>query len=495
LLSVAEQLAAEVGDEVRERPKSNRAPVSGTFRLFDEANRISTIAVLDRLSIAHTISARGEMATCPGCGEEGALVCNDGGLKCLHARCADAGPRANPGFRTNVDLVMCAEQMDKVSAAKQLCVWFGIEVPSQAAADTETPPDEPWEPLDSDAPDAAPEPNCARKSQNPAAWPALDAAAIFARIEPVQHLLGAFDICPGAPTLFAGVGFSGKTVASQSLALSVAAGTKAWGSYPVRRGRVLHPDYEQGKHLSCTKYQRLAAPMMIGPADIADRLVLVPMPQIYLDSPAAEAFYEERCKGFDLVIIDSLRAACPSMEVLDMLNRVSGKTGACFVVIHHARKPQKDSPGGARASIRGSGAIFDACGSVLVFDGSDKGEPVRVTHEKARTTGRLADDFLLRIEDQEIDGHARAGLTVTAEAVSEASPARESGKGLDALKERVRAFFRENGDQPSANVVRARLGVNRDALYAVMAELKQSGEVVNTGTEKTPNLHLQEVGK
>ena len=333
-------------------------------------------------------------------------------------------------------------------------------------------------------------------------WPTMSADGIFAQLAPVKYLLAGLDICPGAPTLVAGYGFSGKTISLQSAALSIAAGLPVWGTFAVRQGRVLHVDHEQGAHLTRSKYQRLAASMLIAPSDIADRLVLVPMPLVYLDG-AVEGFYTDKCTGFDLVIIDSLRAACPTLEendsgaraVLDMLNRVSNKTGACFVVLHHARKPQPNSAGGARASIRGSGAIFDACGSVLVFDGADRGEPIRVSHEKARTSGRCAEDFLLRIEDQDIDGYPRAGLTVTASAIGQAAPDRDGSKRLDALKERIKGYFREHGDQPSANSVRTRLGVNRDDLYAAMGELKKSGEIVNTGTDKNPNLHLREVEK
>ena len=141
MLSAAERLAAEVGNDTAERPKSKRAPVNGEFRIFDAANGLDTIAVLDRLHVADSETNRGEMATCPGCGEDGALVCKDGGVKCLHDRCAQAGPVANAGFRTNVDLVMCVQQVDRIAAAKLLCEWFGIEVPrstsekSQAAAE------------------------------------------------------------------------------------------------------------------------------------------------------------------------------------------------------------------------------------------------------------------------------------------------------------------------------------------------------------------------
>src|SRR5450432_1616137 len=154
--------------------------------------------------------------------------------------------------------------------------------------DHQPPWDDGYSHRDEEAPDAPPAPN--KKSASGAAspdakrqiqthWPQLNAAAIFGALEPVKYLLEAFDICPGAPTLIAGAGFTAKTVALQSAALSIAAGLKVWGQFSARAGRVLHVDYEQGAHLTRKKYQRLAASMMIGPDDVADRLVLVSMPQ------------------------------------------------------------------------------------------------------------------------------------------------------------------------------------------------------------------------
>ena len=40
---------------------------------------------------------------------------------------------------------------------------------------------------------------------------------VFARLEPVKHLLEPLDLCPGAPCLVAGYGFSGKTIAGVTM--------------------------------------------------------------------------------------------------------------------------------------------------------------------------------------------------------------------------------------------------------------------------------------
>jgi hypothetical protein len=144
VLTAAERLRAELGEEPKKAPSAARRPASGGSGdgLFTRANGVDTVAILDKLGINHQDSNRGEMATCPGCSEDGALVCKDGGVKCLHARCSTAGPKANPGFRTNVDLVALVQRMDPADAAKEICAWFHIEVPrsTYSAPDPVPPP-------------------------------------------------------------------------------------------------------------------------------------------------------------------------------------------------------------------------------------------------------------------------------------------------------------------------------------------------------------------
>src|SRR5690606_22848452 len=96
---------------------------------------------------------------------------------------------------------------------------------------------------------------------------------------------------------------------------------------------------------------------------------------------------------------------------LDMLSRVSERTGTVFLVIHHARKPGQGETAGSRYGIRGSGSIYDACSTVIVMSGA-KGEPVKVTHEKDRLRGAPHEDFYLQIEDVQIENNPRGGLRI-----------------------------------------------------------------------------------
>lgn len=261
---------------------------------------------------------------------------------------------------------------------------------------------------------------------------------LFQKLPATPWLCEGLEMAPGAPSIWAGFGFSGKTMAAQSLALAVASGRDAWGSLAVRQGRVVHFDYEQGRSLTLKRYQKLAQGLGIGPDDIGENLEVALLPTVSLGAEGIEVKLIEKCAGVALCIVDSFRAACPEVDEnssearrpLDMLNRVSEATGCSFLVIHHSRKPSKDSTGGAKMSMRGSGALFDACASVFIFGGG-KDEPITLQHEKARISGKPRDDFAIEIRDlTDPDGRFDGVEVVTTalEAHAKPSPSERSDK-------------------------------------------------------------------
>ena len=333
---------------------------------------------------------------------------------------------------------------------------------------------------------------------HPATGGLLSAAEIFAPLPPISWLCESFDVAAGAPVLLAGYGYSGKTVAAQDLALAIATGTNAWGRFPVRTGRVLHLDYEQGSYLDRLRYQRLAAARGIDPRSIDGRLVLSPMPGWYIDDDDQGDDLARLSEGFDLGIVDSFRAACPRTDEnssdarvpLDRLTRISEKTGTSWLVIHHARKPSQNAQGGARMAVRGSGALYDACGSVLVFAG-EKGDPVTVEHEKARITGRTHEPFQLWIEDVLTDEGPRGGLRVSA---IDGPPATKQtpSQRVEEVQGRVMEFIQDQGGTTGGNnVVAQYVGGRRETLNAAISELVRAGRLERGGTTKEPTLTIQ----
>lgn len=130
MASLTDSLEQELGPlPTATKAPTHRKPFKTGGDLFSRANSVDTVALLDWLGIQHETTSRGVMAICPGCGEDGALVCKDGGLKCLHQRCADAGPTDKPGFRTNLDVAIKARggTLDAVSVAQEIVQRFGLE--------------------------------------------------------------------------------------------------------------------------------------------------------------------------------------------------------------------------------------------------------------------------------------------------------------------------------------------------------------------------------
>ena len=330
----------------------------------------------------------------------------------------------------------------------------------------------------------------------------IGANEIFAETEPLNFVVESLDLAPGAPFLLAGYGYSGKTASAQQMEIDVAIGRSVWGRFPCRQGRVLHLDYEQGSRLTKQRGRRMALALDLTPDDLRDRLSYVSMPDLYLDSPDVEGILVRAFDGYTLAVVDSLRASAPSIEendssvrrILDMLNRVSERTQCTCGIILHARKPSPTQTGGSKCSFRGSGALFDAASSVLILEGAEKGQPITVHHEKARNTGILADDFVLRIED--VDLHAgpdaverNGGLRVVAESAEVAALAAEQRKhdSSDRKFEQVKAGLLqllEKGPQSDVEEMARRLRKDVKLVRGALKSCVADGTVLAEGSTR-----------
>jgi hypothetical protein len=318
----------------------------------------------------------------------------------------------------------------------------------------------------------------------------IDTSSIFAELSFTPWVSRGLMLAPGRPALLAGYGASAKTLAAQSLALAVASGRPIWGFFEVSDpGRVLHFDYEQGEHATRRRYQRLAIGHGIDAPELADRLRLAALPRVYLDSADAADVFARELDGAQLAIVDSLRAAAPTLDenasdvrrALDALTTASTKTGCAVVVIHHAGKTQ-DRHADARQVVRGSSAIFDAAGCALIIAaGKTKTDPRRVTQAKvpAEAEGAPIDDFGLAVEDVALAGDPTAGVRVLHRSIAGTNDAqgeidarltRDAGRVLDAV--------RRNPDAP-LTVLRAKAGLQNTRVAEVLAVLEHSGRIAS----------------
>lgn len=331
-------------------------------------------------------------------------------------------------------------------------------------------------------------------------WNLLGVAQLSEALPPIPWVCESLGLAPGAVSLFAGYGYSGKTMALQSLGLSVAAGKSVWGVWRARQGRFVHLDYEQGRRLTQERYQRLARGMGFELAELEpDCMRVGVMPRAYLDEEGAIEDLVRIVDGATFVLVDSLRAAFPradenSSEVrtyLDVLTRVSERTQACISVIHHARKPSPQNGGTATHSIRGSGALFDACQSVYVLAG-EKNQPTTIHHEKDRVRGVTLEDFGLSREDVPGESGTKHGLRVVhletqqlADVASSREDAREDA-AVVASASRILSTVGPDGFQGSRTDLKAMVKGRTETFDTALVKLINTGWIVRSGGHHSP---------
>ncbi len=322
--------------------------------------------------------------------------------------------------------------------------------------------------------------------EDPFALETYGADEIFAPAAPVDWLLEDLDLCPGPPAMLGGYGFSGKTMLAQALAVSVAAGRQAWGLFKVRRGSVLHLDYEQGAIVTRRRYRQLCKGLGVEAGDLAG-LAVATHPPFRLDEPSAEKWIMRNGEGRALVVVDSFRAAAPSADEnssdvrrsLDLLSRCAERQGFATVVVHHAKKPSKDSRAGASVSLRGSGAIFDACSSVLMLTRGRAA--VRVDHVKARTSGMLQPPFHLCIAGSIDDADDGGAIAIRPrDAVASA----DGGKMSAATAAIADALARHGA--LSRSELQGQVRMSTGTISHAISALRERERIVNVGSQRSP---------
>jgi len=186
------------------------------------------------------------------------------------------------------------------------------------------------------------------------------------------------------------------------------------------------------------------------------------------------------------VVIDSLRGALPGEDenasgiraFVDVLTQVSEKTGATVLLLHHAGKP-KEGQTDARMMLRGSSALFDAAGCVLlVTNPKRKEDPRTVQQVKPPADSEAAgiDDFGLRIEDVLDDEGSPTGVRVLHAALAvNAQPKADERYERDA---KVLLELVKTNAGCSKRFLRARAGYRGGRVDEVLDALLEEGRVV-----------------
>lgn len=183
-------------------------------------------------------------------------------------------------------------------------------------------------------------------------------------------LCEALALQPGAPTMLSGHSGLGKSWLSYDLALAVASGQE-FGGCAVRQGKVRWFHLEGSKLDLATRLQRLSLARHLGPTDLEGQLFNEIYPDFSFTDPTLERRLYKHCEGFALAVIDTFAVAASGLKEndssirkpLDMLARVSDRTGCTFLVIHHNRKDPQDArlkSDDPQGDVRGSSALINA---------------------------------------------------------------------------------------------------------------------------------------
>jgi hypothetical protein len=331
-------------------------------------------------------------------------------------------------------------------------------------------------------------------------WKLMSTAQIFAPLPPYPWLVPGLHLAPGRISLLNGYANAGKTVVAMSISLAVASGSSVWGVYaPAKTGKVLHLNGEIGSYLARERYQRLAKGHGIDlDALIASgNLALSNYPTCRLDDDEFETQLALACSGYQLVIIDSLRAFAGALDenakeigvALFKLARVSDATGVTILVLHHNRKTDDKNQGSVKEAIAGSSSIFGGSECAFVMEQKVKAGPIIVYHERS-PIGRTLEDFGLLIEDVEKDGDRRWGLRVVhmegaqmAELEKRARLAKEAVEGEAAATAILEVLKRYAGVyRGSRETFRDEARVGKGPFSMALNSLMAKGVVVEGGT-------------
>lgn len=322
----------------------------------------------------------------------------------------------------------------------------------------------------------------------------IDTGAIFEPLPEARWLIPELQLGPGRPSMIAGYGASGKTLAAQSLAVSVATGKSVWSEFTTGEAvTVLHVDHEMGRDATIRRYQRLCTGLKITREELGDRIRVAPFPPIYLTDEDAKDSYTRSCEDVGLCLIDAFRGAVPGADendskvrrYLDLLALVSEKTGTTFLVLHHAGKPKTDSSSDGRTKARGSSGIFDACGAYFNLIGA-KGEPKMVDHQKAHPSadGSLLDTFSIEFIDTQ--GETGSGVRVECRTKEQVAP--QKGNQRAALEAAIRSAVDSCGATGAAgkSAVRVLVGKKAADVSGAVDQMLATGALENRGDRQHP---------
>ncbi|HEU4544636.1 MAG TPA: AAA family ATPase [Jiangellaceae bacterium] len=308
----------------------------------------------------------------------------------------------------------------------------------------------------------------------------IESDALFAELEEPDYIIEGI-VRRASLTEIVSYGGSGKTWIATNMLIAVGGGLPWLGRFAAKQGKALDIDYENGSYEMRRRIQANARALGL---ETVPGIGLISMPPLYMNAPEFGDTIEAAAAGYDLVIVDTLKAGNPGVDEndsnmrtgLDALRRVGEKNGSAFVVLVHSKKVSGNvTTIDPREAGRGSSAIYDAADTVLHVTYTE-GQPLRVMQTKARL-GRTVPPFQVEILDDD-----RGGVSVIASDVPKADPAASASDRFEAVCRAVLDAVRARPGQ-SGKVYRETLGLRHASVTAAFERLEHDGALKNAGTQ------------
>ncbi len=199
--------------------------------------------------------------------------------------------------------------------------------------------------------------------------PVMPVEDLFAELGEPPWVSQELAMQPGAPWMLSGHSGRGKSWILTDICIAIASGL-TWGPFQVKPGKIRWLHLEGSSRDLKDRVQKLARGRNVTADHLRGTFFASSHPRFLFSDPKLEEQLIRECDGFTLAVVDTFAVAAAGMKEndaairapLDMLSRVSERTGCCFAVIHHHRKDPADPKMkvDTEMAVRGSGAINNA---------------------------------------------------------------------------------------------------------------------------------------
>ena len=262
------------------------------------------------------------------------------------------------------------------------------------------------------------------------------------------------------------------------IAVCISSGTKLFGIYECRRGRVLAFNAEDDPSMvSCSRVKAIACKKKLDFKNLD--LHLIDVPGITLNDSNVQEKLERTIKQHkpDMVIFDSLRkvhsldedSASEMSKLLHFIREMNRKYSCSVLLVCHDKKPRRVGGGNRPDQVRGSNALLGWRDNAIFLD-MDKDEVIKVEIYNRACQSILPFSFILKTENNNQGDLKTAQLVVTThDQIKDQKETKELQK--------IKKIIRKSGPITKSDIVKAASIKKQTGINLVNTLLNSDAEV------------------